>query len=325
MTKDSNQGHGCCCGREPETESGNAGQPMTESTPGPALIEEGFDGATHGGGQLESVPGFNVARAMIDQIGTTESSPFPPNASNMLDAGRAHYDTRPTVETQESVCGQDDRTQITTVTLPPWRMTAQLFITADNGSQYVGTAWFIAPTILLTAGHCVHSTRSGGWARSIEVVPAMNGRNRPFGSAISTTFRTVPEWFNDQSAADDYGCIILPDSQPLGEKTGWFGFASFGDAKLQNSLINTSGYPADKSVGTQWFNAGRLSRTDPDRLYYLADTFGGQSGSAVWHNDAETGKRYAVGIHNYGGCDNKATRITDKVFDVLKTWKAMGI
>ncbi|GFE49034.1 extracellular metalloprotease [Roseobacter cerasinus] len=332
MTHASMDTGNCGCGEtgiDSQIDMGNASKetgPLIPET-NPATIEQGFDGETHGGGQLETVAGFDVGRAMVDVIGTMESSALPRNYGAMLDAGTAHYEGNVNLrrEAPESVCGRDDRAHISNVTQPPWRMTAQLFITAANGDQYVGTGWFIAPTILVTAGHCVHSGRSGGWAQQIEVVPGMNGRHRPFGSAVSKQFRSVRGWVNNGRVEEDYACIILPDAAPLGEKTGWFGFASFSDAKLKNSLINTSGYPADKSIGTQWFNGGRLTEIEPQRLHYLVDTFGGQSGSAVWHNEVGTRRRYAVGIHNYGGCNNKATRINDEVFDVLKAWKAMGI
>ena len=332
MTHGNQDTGNCGCGNTSENSEidvGNSNTGSAASMPetSPTMMEHGFDGETHGGGQLETVPGFDVSRAMVDVIGTTESSALPRDFGTMLDAGVAHYEGDIDLRTKaaETVCARDDRVHVTAVTQPPWRMTAQLFITAANGSRYVGTGWFIAPTILVTAGHCVHSRRSGGWAKEIEVVPGMNGRQRPFGSAVSTRFRSVQGWVSHAQVEDDYGCIILPDSAPLGEKTGWFGFASFGDAKLKNSLINTSGYPADKSIGTQWYNGGRLSRIEAQRLFYLVDTFGGQSGSAIWHNEVGTTRRYAVGIHNYGGCDNKATRINDTVFDILKSWKAMGI
>lgn len=285
-------------------------------------VEAGFDGATHGGGKLENVPGFNVEKAMAVGIGSMELTPFPEGAASFPDAALAHYEG--SVEARESVCGSDDRVKVQVTTAPPWRMNAQLFITAQDGSRYVGTGWFISPRTVVTAGHCVYSSKSGGWARSIEVVPGMNGHLRPFGSAVSTVFKSTEDWTQRGAVADDYGCIILPETDRLGDKVGWYGFASWGDDKLRNSLINVAGYPADKGLGTQWYNAGRLTDLTQERIFYLIDTYGGVSGSSVVHTDHDTGARHVVGIHNYGGCDNKATRITDEVFDLLLEWKVLG-
>ena len=65
----------------------------------------------------------------------------------------------------------------------------------------------------MTAGHCVYSHSHGGWAQSIEVIPGMNGAVRPYGSAVSTSFRSVTGWTGSPSGNPefDYGAIILPD------------------------------------------------------------------------------------------------------------------
>ena len=86
----------------------------------------------------------------------------------MRDAAHVHYGGEVGAE---SICGEDDRVQIKAATAPPWRMIAKLLITVGDGGQYVGTGWFISPRTVMTAGHCVFSNRSGGWAKSIRVHP----------------------------------------------------------------------------------------------------------------------------------------------------------
>ena len=105
----------------------------------------------------------------------------------------------------------------------------------------------------------------------------------------------------------------------IGDTLGFFGFAALSDAELQNLLANTAGYPGDKPFGTQWFNAGAITQVTARRLFYMLDTFGGQSGSAVWR--LQNGQRHGVGIHGYGGCPNKALRITGPVFNNMLTWR----
>jgi V8-like Glu-specific endopeptidase len=218
----------------------------------------------------------------------------------------------------ETVCGSDERIRITPASSNPWRWICKLFITFPNGAQFVGTGWFIGARTVMTAGHCVYSKANGGWAQSIEVVPGMDGNNRPYGSQVGTSFRSVKGWLEDGKPEFDYGAIVLPNCN-LGNTVGWFGFAYMPDSDLKNLLVNTSGYPADKPYGTQWFNAGQITDVQERKIYYMIDTIGGQSGSPVWR--FLNGERHAVGVHAYGGCPNSATRITKPVFDNMLAWR----
>lgn len=288
------------------------------------LYEAGFDVLTHGGGQLESVQDFCALGTLVEGLGSDADVPLPEAYDTMASAGKVEFN-----DYSESVCGADDRMQVNSVANVPWRMIAQLVITLANGSKVRGTGWFVSPRTLITAGHCVFSHRNGGWARSIEVVPGMNGRKRPFGTAVSTRFKSVKGWTENQEVSYDYGCLLLPEDARLGDKTGWFGFAKLSDASLESLLANNSGYPGDKAFGTQWFNAGRITKATPSRLHYMLDTAPGQSGSPAWKFSNQSDRsgqsaRTVIGIHNYGGCANKATRINQAVFDNLMTWKREG-
>ena len=174
----------------------------------------------------------------------------------------------------------------------------------------------------MTAGQCVYSHTAGGWAKKIEVIPGMNGAQRPFGSAVGRRFYSVKGWTKRSKPEFDYGCIILPESQALGRRTGWFGFANLRKNSLKRLLVNNSGYAGDKAFGTQWYNAGRITKVSSRRLYYMLDTYGGHSGSPVWRY--RNGARHAVGVHAYGGCPNKSVRINKNVFDNMVSWKSKG-
>lgn len=282
-------------------------------------FEDGHDLMTHGGGSVESVEGFDYSGPLTEGIGTTETYALPTGWETLKPACSVHYG-----DVQESVCGADDRTQVTGVSSVPWRMICQLIITMGDGRTSRGTGWFISPRTVMTAGHCVFSSEAGGWVESIEVIPGMNGTSRPFGSATSEQFRSVQGWTDSAKKTHDYGCIILPESARLGDRTGWFGFAKLSDPSLKNLLANNSGYPGDKSFGTQWYNAGRVSEVTPRRIHYMIDTAPGQSGSPTWRYSADTKKRHAIGIHAYGGCANKSTRINAPVYANMTAWKAQG-
>ncbi len=137
----------------------------------------------------------------------------------------------------------------------------------------------------MTAGHVVHIKNSGvpgrdGWVKSIQVMPGRNGGTLPYGSATSTSFRSVKGWTDNGDQTFDYGAIILPTD--LGNTTGWFGFGAYPDADLLASTGNISGYPGDKPSGTQWYDSRTIASVDARKVYYDIDTAGGQSGSAVY-------------------------------------------
>ena len=305
---DGSEGFGDAFGEAEDDGDGDGGGP---------LVEDGFEMPIHGGSTIEMVDGFDEARAMTEGLGA-EVVPVDPT----LNALPRSCDLEFGGESPESVCGRDDRVHVKAVTRIPWRYICQLIITLKDGRRSRCTGWFISPRTVMTAGHCVYSHSAGGWAKSIEVIPGMNGALRPFGSAVGRSFYSVKGWTKNRKPNYDYGCIILPKSKPLGKKTGWFGFASLGSSQLKRLLVNNSGYAGDKAFGTQWYNAGRITKISSRKLYYMLDTFGGHSGSPVWRY--RSGKRHAVGVHAYGGCPNSSTRINSPVFKNMKSWKAKG-
>ncbi len=223
----------------------------------------------------------------------------------------------------EVIIGTDNRIRINPTTSFPWRAICALRIRAASGATYIGTGWFISPRTVMTAGHCVFLHNEGGWARSIEVIPALNGTLRPYGSCTSSAFRSVSGWTSSRNRNFDYGCIILPSSCRLGARTGWFGFANRSDSFLRSRTLNLSGYPGDKGGNTQWYHAQRTKSVTPRTIVYDIDTMGGQSGSPVWYLDGNT--RYAVGVHTNGhSSGNSATRIVSDVFTMMQSWKALG-
>ena len=278
--------------------------------PGQDSVAEGYLGLPEVG-EIETAAGFDPTRAL------NEGMPAPIITDEFLEIGEHQPEEYPF---PESVCGRDDRVRISPATAIPWRWVCQLLITMANGGTSRCTGWFIGPRCVMTAGHCVYSRGAGGWARRIEVIPGMDGASRPYGSQVGTSFRSVTGWVNNGDPNYDYGAIILPD-RTLGNRVGWFGFASLTNASLSNLLVNNSGYAGDKPFGTQWFNAGRITNVTARKIYYMIDTFGGHSGSPVWRY--LNGQRHAVGVHAYGGCPNSATRIVQAVFNNMMAWRSL--
>ncbi|HEX8528156.1 trypsin-like serine peptidase, partial [Allosphingosinicella sp.] len=131
-----------------------------------------------------------------------------PDTAGLRDVGTASFE-EPSAS-METVHGPDNRTQITDTATYPFRAIASLLITARDGSQYVGTGWFISPRTLITAGHCVYIKRSGresrdGWVKTIQVMPGRNGSMLPFQSVTSSQFFTVRGWADNGDESYDYG------------------------------------------------------------------------------------------------------------------------
>jgi V8-like Glu-specific endopeptidase len=245
-----------------------------------------------------------------------------PDTKGLADIGAASFANPKML--LETVHGTDQRIRVTETSKYPFRVNASLLITARDGSQWVGTAWFISPRTLITAGHCVYIKGSGspardGWVKSIQVMPGRNEQQLPYGSVTSTHFWTVRGWADSGDENYDYGAIVLPTE--MGNVVGTLGFAVYRDVDLQGAVANVTGYPGDKPSGTLWYDSKAIAAVNPSKVYYDIDTAGGQSGAAVYI--VKDGQRIAVAVHAYGGpTTNSGTRISAPVFANLTNWKA---
>lgn len=215
----------------------------------------------------------------------------------------------------ESVCGNDDRVLIPSQSVP-YRYVCSLIITANDGSRWIGSGFFINQRCVITNGHCVFMKDNGGWVSSIQVVPGRDGGNAPFGFQISSNFRSVEGWRVQNNTDFDHGAIILPDNTLFNRIGGYFGYSELN----VSTLLNNSGYPGDKPSGTQWYNAGGVTKVTDYKIEYMIDTAGGQSGSPVFITSPS---RSVVAVHGYGGCPNKAIRVRDYIFQRWAEWSRL--
>ena len=273
------------------------------------------------------IPRGGVARESLVEA---EISWTVPDTSELEDIGVASFGSP--LSRAETVHGPDSRIRIVDTATFPWRVHASLLITARDNSRWIGTAWFISPRTLVTAGHCVYIKNSGkperdGWVKNIQVMPGRNADNLPFGAVTATQFWSVKGWIESGDENFDYAAIIIPAE--LGKKTGWLGIATLSDASLQTAKANIAGYPGDKDTGTLWYDKQVIASVNPNKVFYDIDTAGGQSGAAVYviQEEIQDGKpkveRKAVAVHAYGGATtNSGTRISPPVYTNLVNWKA---
>ncbi len=238
-----------------------------------------------------------------------------------------------------SVHGVDARERISDTKLSPWSMICSLILIGKDGGRGVGTGWMAGPRTVITAGHCLLSGKVGGWIESVIVIPGRTPSRCPFGEATlrhkDGVFDVLPAWrdlyrkSSDEKKAADIGVIHL--NRPLGEKTGWLGFAKVGDERLQGHLANIAGYPGSvhgrETNGDQlWWHADAVSDLSDTVIGYVTDSGGGQSGAPVWIYENDGSKPIVAGVHAYGFSEgavdeeNSGPRITEEVGCAILDW-----
>jgi glutamyl endopeptidase len=213
----------------------------------------------------------------------------------------------------ESVIGQDTRTQITATTTYPYRVIGRIAVGC--------TGTLVGPRHVLTAGHCVYNIDTDKWYSNLDFSPGQNGASKPYGTISWKRALSVKGWTTSHLRDYDYAMIIL--NQDIGNSNGWLGYGWQNPMPAHN--VNINGYPGDKQpAGSMWHSFCQLQIIQDFRLYYACDTFGGESGSAVYVYKSADQSRTIYGIHAYGVDStglNGATRITQSVFDKIKEWK----
>ncbi len=238
--------------------------------------------------------------------------------------------------TPESAASPADRVKIVAPAQEPWRMICDLVITAADGSLHSGTAWFISPRTLITAGHCISVFSPGkpanGKVRSIRVMPARNGETNAANSLFGWVDVPEQNLFAHSSWVSgdlnfDYGAIVLPAGiKPLGDSQKWFLYGHFSDASLVNAEAVLAGYPDNVQEGTQWGERNLIKSLTATRVSYDIFTFAGQSGSPVFFTYSNPDQYVACAIHNWGNASlNSGVRINPQVIEQLNAWASLGL
>lgn len=225
----------------------------------------------------------------------------------------------------ESIYGTDDRILISSQDVYPWRTVVKLYISASDGTNWIGSGAIIDNYHVMTAGHCAYLHDNGGWASSIEVVPAMDTADTPsdpYGHAWVTFMRSYTGWTSGENSQHDWAVLTL--DRNIGAYTGWMGrMTAPSDSSIYTDLINLAGYPGDLDSGGRMYYSYDVGEGATEyNHYYDADTMGGMSGCPAWR--VTGGNRYILTVHAYGGGGspnpNYGTRLNQDKYDRIFTW-----
>jgi len=225
----------------------------------------------------------------------------------------------------QKVFGTDNRTLIGDTTVYPWSAQCKVYVQfPDDGPNdwWVGSGTMIGYKYVLTAGHVLYDSSLGGRAETVIVYPGLDGTYAPFGAIDATNWAVAPDYRDSEKLDHDYGLIGLETD--IGYSTGWFGYGYWSDIK--GVTAHLAGYPTDLGSGLyQYYDTDPIKKKTTNRLYYLIDTYGGQSGSGVYR--FYNNERYVVAVHS--GYNfyltreyNRGTRLTSSKMDQIATWKS---
>jgi V8-like Glu-specific endopeptidase len=172
-----------------------------------------------------------------------------------------------------------------------------LFVRGSSGDHFCTASVVASPgrDLLITAAHCIHAGKGGGYRQDIVFVPDYRDGQAPFGVWTAERLVVSPQWISDSDPDLDVGFVVLAprDGENIEDVLGAnrLGF----DPGYQN-LVRVTGYPSSADAPITCINW--TSRQSATQLKFECGGFtGGTSGSPwVTHFDPQTRTGTIIGV-----------------------------
>lgn len=226
---------------------------------------------------------------------------------------------------ESQCCGTDDREQVADTRDHPWNTVAML-VTRFGDQAYRGTAFLVAPHVLLTSAHNIYHCEEGRRADAMRVAPAQYRERegaplvQPYDDRDTVRFAVNESYCEDQQPrlTDDYAAIFI--DEPFG------GIATYVPLEFDSmpEEVEVAGYPVEVQ-GARMFSMTRgegsvLSLTDT-LLTFDVDVSPGNSGSPVWASRAGSEQRRVIGIAGFSAPDyNGGQRLVSENQALIERW-----
>jgi V8-like Glu-specific endopeptidase len=220
----------------------------------------------------------------------------------------------------------------------PYITTGKLFISIPNRGTASCTASVIAPRIIVTAGHCVHSGNPSdtnqGFYTNFRFIPAYRDGFAPYGTWDWQSVIVTDSWRTGGGRVPngaDYAVIELRDrttasgSNRIGDITGWLGWQT---QSLSRNHVTMLGFPGnfDNSQKIHQVTAQAFRSTSSNTVEYGSDMGGGSSGGPWIQNfgvpadgQGATGTNRIVGVTSYGPINPSVQYLGSSVLDTRFT------
>jgi glutamyl endopeptidase len=211
------------------------------------------------------------------------------------------------------IIGFDGRTRVTPTTAYP--NSAMVYLVTNQGTC---SGFMVSQNLVATAGHCVYKESAGGWVTNVTAYVGRDGGSS-IGTCTDIQVYTTDKWMDSKETGHDYGAVEL--NCTIGNTSGWLGLRVVANPVNQKAIL--SGYPSNKTLGTQWRGNGNVLTAQTRTIRYNTDTSGGQDGGPVWNNVNGTCGPCAIGIHTNNKASttyNQGIRVTQNVLDLYAEW-----
>jgi V8-like Glu-specific endopeptidase len=168
----------------------------------------------------------------------------------------------------------------------------------DASGDHFCTASVVASPgrdLLITAAHCIHGGKGGGYRQDVVFIPGYRDGQEPFGLWTPARLVVAPQWIDSSNPDFDVGFVVLkPDDGKNIEDI--LGASQLGIDPGYQNLVRVTGYPASADAPVTCVN--QTSEQSPSQLRFDCDGFtGGTSGSPwVTKVDPQTRNGTIVGV-----------------------------